>query len=242
MMIQNLLMTNESYTYDNWVHTDCYTHFSRLYYILGGEAYYQKGNLTIPLQKNHLYLFPAKTHFSLYENPKNKLLHTYAHITTLPIANRLTVAEVLPNTCLWDAVSLWRKYLPSADQEELKNILQLVLSCLDAKEDAVNPIAQSAKQFLDTYPTFDLTLEELSRHVGYSKIHINRVFFDAYKTTPMRYFNDLRMEQGMQKLLEGISVSEISQLLNYSTPAAFSKAFKQKFGYSPEKYLKRFPQ
>lgn len=237
MIIQNVLLSNEIYTHENWVYKDIYTHFSRLYYILDGEAYYQEGERIIPLRKGYLYLMPVRKKFSLSENPNDKLLHTFAHITTLPPAYRLYEVEVKPDTCLYDAVMLWRKYQGENNTEQTKNILQLVLSCIEEKEETVHSIAKTTKELLDTYPIFDLTLEEISRRIGYSKIHINRVFFDAYKTTPIRYFNNRRMILGLKKLHDGVSVNEVSVLLNYSSPAAFSKAFKIKFGLSPEKYL-----
>ena len=237
MIIQNVLLSNETYTHENWVYEDIYTHFSRLYYILDGEAYYKEGERVVPLKKGYLYLMPVRKKFSLYENPNDKLLHTFAHITTLPPACQLYEIEVKPNTCLYDAIMLWRKYQSEDDQEQTKSILQLVLSCVEKHEDSVSSIARMTKQILDTYPTFDLTLDEISRRIGYSKIHINRVFFDAYKTTPIRYFNNRRMIHGLKKLLDGASINEISNELNYSSPAAFSKAFKIKFGLSPEKYL-----
>ena len=237
MIIQNLLLTKESYTHENWVYDDIYTYFSRFYYILGGEAYYRDEEQTVPLKKGYLYLMPVRKKFSLYENPNDKLLHAYAHITTLPSPDRLIEVKVKENTCLFDAIALWRKYLPQNNNEQLKNILQLVLSCMESKEEELNRIAVAAKQTLDASADFQLTMEELGHRVGYSKIHINRVFFDAYKITPMRYLNDRRMSLGLQKLFEGKPITEISMLLNYSSPAAFSKAFKLKFGLSPEKYL-----
>lgn len=237
MIIQNIFLTKESYTHENWIYENIYTQFSRLYYILDGEAYYRIGETVVPLKKGHLYLTPVRKPFSLYENPNNKLLHTYAHITTIPAADHLIETEVKEDTCLYDAVALWRKYLTQENDAQMKSILQLVLSCLEPQNQAVSKIAAATKQLLDTTDTFHLTMEEIGRCVGYSKIHINRVFFDAYQMTPIRYLNNRRLNLGLQELLNGIPVTEISALLEYSSAAAFSKAFKLKFGLSPEKYL-----
>lgn len=55
--------------------------------------------------------------------------------------------------------------------------------------------------------------------------------------TPKQYFNRWRMEYALDQLRGGVRISKISEALCFSTPYAFSKAFKQHFGLSPEKYL-----
>ena len=90
MIIQNLIMTNESYTHNNWFYKDVCVGFSRLYYILDGDAYYEENGRKNLLKKGHIYLTPVKKPFTLSENPQNKLLHTYAHITTLPTVKQFT--------------------------------------------------------------------------------------------------------------------------------------------------------
>ena len=104
-------MANESYTHDNWIQKDVYVGFSRLYYIIDGEAYYEEGGKQVRLKHHHLYLTPVKTCFTLRENPKDKLLHTYVHVNTLPTVKELIEVEVKDGSLLADAVALWRKYM-----------------------------------------------------------------------------------------------------------------------------------
>ena len=89
MIVQNILLANKSYTYQNWFHKDICVGFSRLYYIIDGEAYYEEDGRRIRLKNGHLYLTPVKSPFTLSENPSDKLLHTYVHITTLPEVKEL---------------------------------------------------------------------------------------------------------------------------------------------------------
>ena len=131
MIIKNLLLSNESYTHKNWEYSDVYVDFSRLYYIIDGEAYYREGGDVRRFKKGHLYLTPIRKSFDLYENPDDKLLHTYSHIVTMPPVSEFTEIEVIPDTPLYDAVSLWRKYIRSEDSELLANIIALVLACID---------------------------------------------------------------------------------------------------------------
>ncbi len=94
MIIKHLLLASESYTYTNWEFHNVNVRFSRLYYIIDGEAYYKENRQTVRLKKGYLYLTPVNTPFDLYENPNDKLLHTYVYIITLPEVNHFTEIRV----------------------------------------------------------------------------------------------------------------------------------------------------
>ena len=80
-------------------------------------------------------------------------------------------------------------------------------------------------------------MSKLCEELGYTREHITRRFSTAYHVTPKQYFNRWRMEIALEQLCCGIRINVISEMLSFSTPYAFSKAFKQHFGLSPEKYL-----
>jgi AraC-like DNA-binding protein len=232
---QSLLLASESYTHDNWVYQDICVGFSRLYYILEGEAYYEENGKKVQLKKGHLYLTPVKRRYTIYENPENKLLHTYAHIITKPAVLSFTEIEVKEGTLLHDAVMLYRKYIHE-DENSLASVIQLILSCIEGghKEQTV---AEKAKEYLDGMDDFVLDMTAFSKEVGYSREHITRSFLSAYHVTPRQYFELGRMNAALLRLMEGKRVIEVSEEMRFSSPYAFSKAFKKHFGLSPTKYL-----
>ena len=128
MIVQNISLANESYTTQNWFHRDICVGFSRLYYVIDGEAYYEENGQKTRLKQGHLYLTPVKKPFTLSENPDNKLLHTYAHITTLPAVNHLIEIPVVDGSPLADGVALWRKYTKTGDTELLLAVIQFILA------------------------------------------------------------------------------------------------------------------
>lgn len=229
------LFSSESYTYDDWVHRDVCEGFSRLYYIIDGEGYYEEDGRVMRLKKGHLYLTPVKRVFSLYDNPQDRLLHTYSHIYTTPAVTRLIEVEVVPGTILADAVGLYRQYI-HADTTTLARAIHFVLSCID-QPPAVQTAAEKARAYLDALGDFSFDMATLSRALGYSREHITRSFLDAYRVTPKQYFNQLRMNAGLQKLLQGKKVSEVAAELHFSSSYAFSNAYKLHFGLSPTKHL-----
>ena len=237
MIIRNILLSSESYTYPNWVYRDVFVGFSRLYFIIDGEGYYEENGKIFKFKKNHLYLTPVKKYFSLYDNPESKLLHTYAHITTLPTVTDFTEIEVKEGTPLADAVALWRKYVHTEDKELLSHIIGLILACINKSYKPTNALAEKTKSFIDTLETSSFDMETLSRKLGYTREHITRNFLSFYNTTPKKYFNLRRMDIALTKLLGGARVKETADYLGFSSPYSFSKAFKAHFGLSPEKYL-----
>ena len=237
MIIQNLLHFNESYTHENWVYKDVYVGFSRLYYILDGEGYYEENGKAIRFKKNHLYLTPVKKAFTLYENPEDKLLHTYAHIITVPPVTAFTEIEVTEGTPLADAVMLWRKYIPSGDGDLVLHTVSFLLSRLPKALTQTDRLAEKTRNMLDGIEGKIPDMNTISRQLGYTREHITRNFLSAYHTTPKKYYNQRRMDLALEKLLGGAKVKTVAEELGFSTPYAFSKAFKTHFGLSPEKYV-----
>lgn len=240
MIVQNVLLAAETYTYDNWVWRDVCVGFSRLYYIIDGEGYYEENGKTIRFKKNHIYLTPVKKSFSLYDNPHDKLLHTHCHITTIPPVDRLWEVEVKEGSPLADAVALWRKYIYTEDTALLISILQFVLACIDKRFGQENAVAERVKKYIDEQKDFQLDMAQISRHIGYSREHITRSFLSVYHITPKQYLNQRKMSIALEKLMGGVRVNEVSYDLHYASPYAFSKAFKNHFGSSPTKYLNMF--
>lgn len=235
--VQSILLSSESRTHDNWIFREISVGFSRLYYILDGEAYYEENGRRIRLEKGHLYLTPVKKPFTLYDNPDRKLLHTYVHITTLPAIERFTEVEVVDGTPLADAVALWRRYVHTDNTAYLTKIIELVLSCLPMQKDEQSSLAHRIRAYLDGLDTPLLDTTHMCRTLGYSREHVTRSFFAAYRTTPKQYYRARRMNVALTALIRGATVSATADMAGYATPYAFSKAFKQHFGLSPERYL-----
>lgn len=236
MIVQNVWNNSESYTHENWEFRDICVGFSRLYYIVDGEAYYEERGQKIRLKKHHLYLTPVKQIFTLTENPEDKLLHTFVHITTLPGVDRLIEIDVADDPQLADAVALWRKYAKTEDEGYLKNIVQLILGCIGLSEKEKG-IVSAVRDYLDRrVAPVDMAL--LCRDLKCSREYMTRSFRDVYHMTPKQYWNQRRMDIALEKLCKGARVRDVAEELGFSTPYAFSKAFKNRFGLSPKKYIR----
>lgn len=237
MIIQNVLLSNESYTHDNWVYKNINVTFSRIYYIIDGTAFYEENGKKTLLKHGYIYLTPIRKTFTLYDDPSDKLLHTYAHITTFPQITAFTEIKVEKNTPLFDAVCLWRKYSQHNDKSLIMNILSLVLSCIENRCFQDDGVAKRTKDFIDGLTDFSFDMDMLSKRLGYSREHLTKRFLIAYGTTPKKYFQTIRMNTALEKIKAGSKINAVSEELKYSSPYSFSKAFKKHFGLSPEYYI-----
>ena len=82
------------------------------------------------------------------------------------------------------------------------------------------------------------SLTELAQTVGLSLSKLKEGFKQIYGETVFNFLIDYKMDYA-RKLLETKThnVSEVSELVGYSTSSHFIAAFKKKFGTTPKKYL-----
>jgi AraC-like DNA-binding protein len=227
---------NEGYTHENWLYKNIYTNYSRIYYVIDGQGFCRFKGKTFLLKHNHLYFFPARTPFDLFENAQDKLLHTYIHACTNPAIDTILELDVAKDVFLQDSVALIRKYIPTQNFKIVGGILDMILSYVFSEHQEQHPIAVQTKNYIDSHLTEKISLDSLCENVRYSKSQLNRLFLGEYKTTPMKYYNDKRLDFAVKLLLDGKKIENICTLLSFATPAAFCKSFKQKYGLSPKKY------
>ena len=84
-----------------------------------------------------------------------------------------------------------------------------------------------------------LTLKDVCTHFMSGKTRICKIFSDSIGQSPMEYYMDLKMKEAKKLIREkNYSISEISDMLGYSSVHIFSRAFKKAVGMSPTAYVK----
>jgi len=85
-----------------------------------------------------------------------------------------------------------------------------------------------------------ITIKELSRKVGTNECYLKKGFKEMFGTTVFDFYQSQRMEHAKYLLYEkGLSVTEVSALLGYSSISHFSTAFKKHTGLKPCELLFR---
>lgn len=84
-----------------------------------------------------------------------------------------------------------------------------------------------------------LTLKHICEKFIMGKTQLCKIFKDNTGQSPMEYYTKLKVDEA-KKLIreEDLSISQISDLLGYSSIHSFSRAFKKTVGCSPTSYIK----
>ena len=78
------------------------------------------------------------------------------------------------------------------------------------------------------------TIPELAKQIGINQCYLKKGFKEMFGTTVFDFYQSQRMEHAKYLLYEkGLSVTEVSALLGYSSISHFSTAFKKHTGLKP---------
>ena len=108
-----------------------------------------------------------------------------------------------------------------------------------ANEDDRNKIIK-AREILLEHIGEPITIKALSRKVAINECYLKKGFKEIFGTTIFDFYQSQRMEHAKYLLYEkGLSVTEVSHLLGYSSISHFSTAFKKQTGIKPCELLLR---
>ncbi len=83
----------------------------------------------------------------------------------------------------------------------------------------------------------EMDLDNISKNIGYSKFHLNRIFTEYTGITMYKYLQNRRLTIAAEKLVKtDRPIIQIAYEAGYDTQQSFSSAFKQIYLYSPKIY------
>ena len=247
----------ESHTHLNWF---------ELTSVTGGEGEIYGGDTKVNIKKGEIFLsFPCEIHkiVSSVENPLTfehfafyttdeafcqqleVLMASYADarsrlFKSYLIKEMLTgcVNEVAQNT------RFRKDYLESGFSLVLLELLKIFesrrSSVFITDEGYQDPerLCLSVKNYIDTHLFSIKKLSDLSEKCGYNYSYLSSLFRTVTGITLSEYYNERRFESAKLMIWENkLKIGEISNLLGYNSVYAFSKAFKDRVGASPKKFL-----
>ena len=119
-------------------------------------------------------------------------------------------------------ISVIRDYKYSKDNSSLISITDENLLCL------------RLMNYIDNHIYTIKNLRELADISNYSYNYMSNTFKRVTSDTLINYYQNKRFETAVLLLKSGeYSVSEVAEMLNYSSVYAFSFAFKKRYGYPP---------
>jgi AraC-like DNA-binding protein len=208
---------------------------------LGGTAFYKIGNDEQKFKQGYLYILPANKVFSLREDTEDKFYSVYIHAYTFPEIDKVIEVSVEDDRFLKDTLEMMRKYMRKSDRNYVRRMTDMLLSYVCEKgEGGEDLLASKIKTYIETHFVEVFKRSTLINEFNYSDSHLSRVFKEAYDITPKRYAQQLVLQESVSLLRNGISVAQISQRLDFSSPENFSRFFKSYYGCSPRDYMKKF--
>lgn len=96
-------------------------------------------------------------------------------------------------------------------------------------------LCQEIMSYIDTH-VYDIeNLEAIADIFNYNYSYLSALFKRTTKKTLADYYRTRRLETAYALISEGkTKINEVSEMLGYSSPFAFSNAFKNKYGVSPK--------
>lgn len=93
--------------------------------------------------------------------------------------------------------------------------------------------------YIDTHIYTIKSLSVLSEKFKYNYSYLSDIFKKNTGMTVINYYNTRRLNAARLLIIENkLNITNIAEILNYSSPYSFSKAFKQKYGVSPKNFSK----
>lgn len=115
-----------------------------------------------------------------------------------------------------------------------------VINCKFLANEADREKVIKAREVLIQHIGEPITIKELSRKVAMNECYLKKGFKEMFGTTIFDFYQSQRMEHAKYLLYEkGLSVTDVSLLLGYSSISHFSTAFKKHTGLKPCELLFR---
>jgi AraC-like DNA-binding protein len=100
--------------------------------------------------------------------------------------------------------------------------------------------AAVALRYIESNLFSELRLEDVARHARTSIASLLRHFRAAFKQTPYAYIRRRRIDEGRRLVAAGAhSITDVALIVGYEDVAAFSKAFRSRFGVAPSMLQRR---
>ncbi|WP_407427477.1 two-component regulator propeller domain-containing protein [Arcticibacter sp.] len=83
-----------------------------------------------------------------------------------------------------------------------------------------------------------LSVEDLSRHVGMSRVSLYHKILELTGQSPVEYIRSIKLERAAVLLEKSdLNVAQISYMVGFATPNYFAKSFKSRFNMQPSEYM-----
>ncbi|MGY0371984.1 HD domain-containing protein [Clostridium sp. JNZ J1-5] len=88
-------------------------------------------------------------------------------------------------------------------------------------------------KFIEKNINESITIEDVAKDAGYSLYYFSRVFKKQMGLSVMEYVKERRLIKASEEISNGNKIMDVALNYGYQSHSGFTKAFKNKFGFSP---------
>jgi len=102
-----------------------------------------------------------------------------------------------------------------------------------------NDIIRRAQQYISTHVREKLSVPLVADSVDVSPSYMTALFHKHLQISPGEYIRRIKLQESKQMIRDGnMNLTQIANVLQYSTIHHFSRQFKEKFGITPSEYAR----
>ena len=123
---------------------------------------------------------------------------------------------------------------------EIDAIVEKASAHVGAAPTKKHTLLAPAEVYIAAHPDEKVSIALLARQCHLSESFFRKKFGEAYGVSPKEYCLQMRLDRAKTLLELGeLNVSQVSNLLGFSSPSYFSRIFRKKFGVSPVACLQK---
>ncbi len=246
--------TNYSEEWNSTLHTHA---CAELFFITRGHGVFQVRQERFPVAINDLVVVNTSvphTETSQNGSPLEYIVLGVEGLETLTDLGGCALLHLLGEqeavtTCLRQMAREIRERQPGCD-EVCQKLLEIILLRLLRREDFALGRAPEGprgsrecdlvRRYIDNHFKENLTLDQLAGMVHVSKYYLSHAFRKEFQTSPISYLISRRIQESKFLLREtDLSLSQIAQILGFSSLSYFSQSFRRLEDMSPLEYRKQ---
>ena len=265
--IKSLSFQLESITkskYDSDWHSTLHTHpFTELFYVVDGKGEFNIQGQRFPVKPNDFVIINPQVEHTELSSPDEPLEYIVLGINGLSFSNLTPVSEgghPFSFFNLRDEQKDILRYLNAMVQEATSQSMSYELVCHHlleillikilrhqhfdlevGKQSKATKDISFIKHYLETYYHESIQLEDLASMTHLSRFYISHSFKKEIGMSPMEYLIDIRIKESKILLrTTNYSISQVADIVGFTTPTYFSKQFRKSTGISPTDYREQF--
>jgi len=231
---------------------------AELFFITGGHGVFQVRQEHFPVAINDLVIVSAGVPHTETSQNGSPMEYVVLGVEGLePLAADPSGCLLLHLSSGSDNISICLQMLAQESLEErpgcdriCRSLLEVILLRLLRREDfalstaaaAVRPTRECdlVRRYIDNHFKENLTLDQLAAYAHINKYYLSHTFRQAFSTSPINYLITRRIQESRFLLTEtDLNLSQIAQILGFSSLSYFSQSFRRIEGTSPMEYRRQ---